>query len=248
MKNNGISDFVAATMDAVLKSEDHQSLFKTNYKFASDENDAKTKAKKKEVCPECDQDQDKCYCGDSSMAKDHKAKMHKDKMHKAEKAEKEELKSTAGFDIAIDSLLTASAALDSVGMENSATFSLKLASLVVEAKKAKKKEDAKKPAKDSKESSKKSDSSSSESASSKKSDSASSKVSKKVVLKKKAAEEHTLMAVCDSSGKVLCYCPEEHCEKVCKALGCEEKDCKKVTFLEIASEEAKKEESNESRY
>ena len=42
IESKSVSDFVAATMDAVLKSQEHQSLFGTQYKFASDdENDAK---------------------------------------------------------------------------------------------------------------------------------------------------------------------------------------------------------------
>jgi len=53
-------------------------------------------------------------------------------------ASDETLETAAGFDVAIDSLLTASAALDDLGMEKTATLSLKLAELVVEAKKTEK--------------------------------------------------------------------------------------------------------------
>lgn len=35
MKNRSVSDFVSASMDAILKSEAHKSLFNTQYKFAS---------------------------------------------------------------------------------------------------------------------------------------------------------------------------------------------------------------------
>ena len=37
MKNQSVSDFVASAMDAVLKSEAHNTLFGTHYKTASDE-------------------------------------------------------------------------------------------------------------------------------------------------------------------------------------------------------------------
>lgn len=179
MRNKSVSDFVAAAMDATLKSAEHRSLFGTQYKFASDENDAK--------CTKCASD--KCTCGDSSMADDNDVKkgkmppwLMKNKEEDSSKADDndarrakssdedssnaddddndarraknsdddssdandssaEEMTSSA-FDMAIDSLLTASAALDTVGMEKSASLSLKLASLVVEAKK-KKVEDSK---------------------------------------------------------------------------------------------------------
>lgn len=48
----------------------------------------------------------------------------------------EEQDVSPAYDMAIDGLLTASAALDSIGLEKSATISLKLASLIVDAKKA----------------------------------------------------------------------------------------------------------------
>lgn len=99
---------------------------------------------------------------------------------------------SAAYDVAIDSLLTASAALDSLSLGRGSALTLKIASLVVEAKKKDKKD------KDSKKSSKKSDSQSakdkkskdskkddkksskdSHSAKDKKSDSKSSKDSKK---------------------------------------------------------------------
>lgn len=177
-----VSDFVAASMDAVLKSSEHKTLFGYK-KFASDTN-----------CAE-DHEHDKESCGDSMMADDNDAKKKgkmppwlKDKKDESSSSDsssaddadlsfeamypdaaeyisakfpsaakelglhtKEDLderfpvtsnlldemgmSAAAGFDIAIDSLLTASAALDGVGMEKTAALSLKLASLVVEAKK-----------------------------------------------------------------------------------------------------------------
>jgi len=149
MSNKSVSDFVAAAMDAALKSQEYKSLFGTQYKFASDENDAK---KHEHKCEKCGKDMDSCMCdsamaddnaakdkddeGDSSYAKDHSDGDSSD----ASDGSSDDSKHSAAFDVAIDSLLTASAALDSVGMEKSASFSLKLASLVVEAKKKDKKD------------------------------------------------------------------------------------------------------------
>lgn len=203
MKNKNISDFVAASMDAVLNSAQHKALFNTQYKFASDENDARTKKCKEcggkldkhgkcdcdsssawdhhsaKSCHKCGKDKDACYCmpaddmdmdmdelpmpaDDYDMSLDdnfgdapvvspggHQITFPPDVIKvkspskpstiqptKPNKADDDfEMSSTAALDIAIDSLLTASAALDSVGMDNGSTLSLKLASLVVEAKK-----------------------------------------------------------------------------------------------------------------
>ena len=95
------------------------------------------------------------------------------------------MESSAAFDVAIDSLLTASAALDSVGLGRGSALTLKIASLVVEAKKKDKKEkkdkkDSKKSSKDSmsakdKKSDKKSDKKDSKKSEPKKSDKKSSK-------------------------------------------------------------------------
>ena len=127
MRNKSTSDFIASSMEAVISSNEHQSLFN---KFASkkDSDDAKDKPSKAKICKDCKKDEDSCYCmpaDDSEMSSSDNKKM----------------KSTAAFNVAIDSLLTASAALDSVGMGNTSTLSLKLASLVVEAKKKKEKLD-----------------------------------------------------------------------------------------------------------
>jgi len=160
MKNKSVSDFVAATMDAVLNSREHKALFSGHYKYAQDMNDAKKG--KKEVCPECNKVMDKnmmdsCSCGDKSYAMDDEVfaddmgmSMDSDDMDMSMDSDDVEdysmdmdgMHSTAAFDVAIDGLLTASAALDAVGMSNSSTVSLKLASLIVEAKKVKKEEEA----------------------------------------------------------------------------------------------------------
>jgi hypothetical protein len=223
MSNKSVSDFVAATMDAVLKSEAHKALFGTQYKYASDENDAKGGK-----CSKCDCPKDDCKCGDMGMAdgpatgtgqgadpyvfkpdtikakppeapkpgdkakaddsfawddndarkkkkdedeedkddkkddeddasfawddNDARKSKKKDDDEEDEKDDKkdedkaDDLSAAAAFDVAIDSLLSASAALDSVGMEKSAALSLRLATLVVEAKK--KDKDDKNAAKD----------------------------------------------------------------------------------------------------
>src|SRR5271166_3611467 len=70
MNNKSVSDFVAATMDAVLNSAEHKALFGTQYKFAQDMNAAKAK------CSKCDKDKDSCMC-DSAHADDQDAKKGK---------------------------------------------------------------------------------------------------------------------------------------------------------------------------
>lgn len=210
MKNNSISDFVAASMDAALKSQEYKTLFGTQYKYAEDTNDAADK------CAKCHKDKDSCMC-DSAMADDQDAKKKKDdkdsssasdsndakkkedkdsssaddqdakKKKDDESSADDEDKISSAFDVAIDSLLTASAALDSVGLGRGSAISLKLASLTVEAKKdSKKMKDSKKSSKDSKKSDSKKDSHSakdkkvdSKKSDSKKSDSKDSKDSKK---------------------------------------------------------------------
>lgn len=197
MKNKSVSDYVAATMDAVLKSPQHKSLFGTQYKFASDNNDAKSKKSKTEKCAKCKCRIDECECGDSSYLDDEFERMPRhdefERMpRRGEMGEMEDevfermprremeddtfegdtvedetieinpnkrdvalyeeihtddddddddtLGALASFDKAIKNLLTASAALDAANMENSSAVSLKLASLIVQAKKVKEKE------------------------------------------------------------------------------------------------------------
>jgi hypothetical protein len=65
MKNNSIADFVAASMDAALKSQEYKTLFGTQYKTAG------------EKCAKCHKDMEDCMC-DSSMADDQDAKKKKD--------------------------------------------------------------------------------------------------------------------------------------------------------------------------
>lgn len=129
MNNKSVSDFVAATMDAVLKSQEHNSLFNTTYKFASDENSAETME---------DSNEDSCSANDDIEADDNDAETVE--VFEEDTSDADDLNAglydvSANYDVAIDSLLTASAALDSVGLERSSTVSLKLASLVLEAKK-----------------------------------------------------------------------------------------------------------------
>jgi hypothetical protein len=183
MKNNSVSDFVAQAMDAVLKSEQHKALFKTQYKTASaeckehgkvddcdsmsaDDNDARRKKKmeededKKGDCDSADAPTSNLPAGqkplplpadptqklapspgvqyaDDMFADDNDARRKKKEKEEEEKDEDsaDDYMSSSAFDVAIDSLLTASAALDVVGMEKSSSLSLKLAALVVEAKK-----------------------------------------------------------------------------------------------------------------
>ena len=64
MKNQSVSDFVAATMDAVLNSKEHKSLFATQYKKAT-------------TLPRLWQDKESCSY-DSAMADDQDAKKKKE--------------------------------------------------------------------------------------------------------------------------------------------------------------------------
>lgn len=189
MRNQNISDFVAATMDAVLKSQEHRSLFATQYKSAEDVNDAKHKEDDKdscmaddndakEKCHTCHKPMSKCECDSSKASDQNDAKHKKDskdskdsssaddndvdsttanpypKQYDASSADdSSEEKVSSAYDVAIDSFLTASAALDSVGLGRGSAISLKLASLVINAKK---KEKESKKSKDSGKSSAKS--------------------------------------------------------------------------------------------
>src|SRR5574337_457741 len=219
MKNQSVSDFVAAAMDAVLNSKEHKSLFATQYKKAGETMCAKhgkmdscaaddQEARKKKDSDESsawdmndarkkkDSDDDSCMADDDNDARrkkkdsdedessaddqedfdtskdsahstagrdrgeydnhfadddDNDARRKKDSDEDESSAE-DGLEPAAAFDVAIDSLLTASAALDSVGLGRGSALTLKIASLVVEAKK--KEKDSKKSKKDSKKSSK----------------------------------------------------------------------------------------------
>jgi hypothetical protein len=125
MRNKNVSDFVANTMASLLKSAEHQSLFNP-YKYASaqdsqDANQANDDIVNNDVL-NVDEKKD-TSCADDNCADNN---------------------ISTAYDIAIDSLLTASAALDSLGLGKGSAFSLKLASFVVEAKKKDSKEVANK--------------------------------------------------------------------------------------------------------
>lgn len=102
-------------------------------------------------CPKCNRSKDNCYCGDTMMADDNDVSM-KEKtcmdcnMAKAEcKCEHNKVsdedeswaKESKACDVAVENLLTASAALDYVGLVKGSELALKLAALVAEAKKGK---------------------------------------------------------------------------------------------------------------
>lgn len=161
-----VSDFVASTMDAVLKSESHNRLFGLN-KTANDKNHDEACAKDHKDDEDCavdgksDDDDREVMCASDAESEDFKEKfpeayawlkaqeefpleMVYEKFPSAAKVLDEEVAladddlEVSAYDTAIDSLLTASAALDNVGSEKEATLVLKIASLVVEAKKSKK--------------------------------------------------------------------------------------------------------------
>src|ERR1700722_1506545 len=193
MKNQSVSDFVAASMDAVLKSKEHRDLFATQYRragaehcekcekskdqcscdsSAADDNEARKKKEKEDKEKSSSSDSSSAWDDndarkkkeDSSSADDNEAKKKKFNFEKSDESsaddnearkKKEEDSSSAddlqpsvAFDVAIDSLLTASAALDSLGLDRGSSFALKIASFVVNAKK--KEKESKKSKKDSK--------------------------------------------------------------------------------------------------
>lgn len=119
MSNKSISDYLASSMDSVLKSPEHKSLFGQDYKVATASDESCDK--------EHDHDEDTSLA-DSSTVEDEEDENSAD--------DEEALKEVAAqYTTAIDSLLVASAALDNIGYGNGAALSLKLAALTVEAKK-----------------------------------------------------------------------------------------------------------------
>ena len=150
-----ISDFVANEMAAVLNSAEHKAKFS---KYAQDVNSAKVVC-----CEKCSKES--CDC---SMADDNDARKAKKEESTEESSDSssstsstdsskaddsndhfgtgapqtEESKTSSAYNVAIDGLLTASAALDSLGLDTGSALTLKIASFVVDAKK--KEVDAKK--------------------------------------------------------------------------------------------------------
>src|SRR5208337_1847815 len=139
MKNQTISDFVAAKMDEVLNSKEHKALFANQYKmasapckkcgeecckcdssmasdalFADDENDARKKKKEESSSDSSsadDADDDSCMADDDE---NDARKKKKEDDSSSDSSSADDMEVSAAFDVAIDSLLTASAALDSV--------------------------------------------------------------------------------------------------------------------------------------
>jgi len=179
MKND-IADFVAKTMDNALKSPQYKSLFKLASHDHSDECDCDDEGMAKDKSDdECfEAEFDVAWKDENGKMKTKKVKVKEDSMKDFEKSLKSLVKEMKGedeekdddkaadhkdpsslyglsaataFDVATDSLLTASAALDEVGMDNGSKLSLKLASLVVEAKKSAKEKVKKEMSKQDKE-------------------------------------------------------------------------------------------------
>jgi hypothetical protein len=151
MKNKSISEFVASSMNDILNSDDHKSLFnkfaQDSHKKVTDEEARKgqydvvpvgfvsgSKPKKDPYSdiPDIRPEEHMKYQGDHNLAET------------CSKCEKEEcdchadndMKSkSANLDIALSNLLTVSAVLDALHMPGKSILTLKLASLVSEAKK-----------------------------------------------------------------------------------------------------------------
>ena len=115
---NIYGDLVAKSMDSLLKSDDYKKMFKTAYK----------------KCAKCDKpcEGDECEACDMQAA-DTQAADSKEEMSA-------EMKEEAAYADAIANLITASEALDSLGFAKSASKTLEIASIVIEAKKLTKEE------------------------------------------------------------------------------------------------------------
>lgn len=116
MRDKSVSDFVASTMNNILSSPSHQSLFASRQKFAST------------ACDKCHKEE--CSCEDENDVNDADDKEDDEK----DTNDANDFSNFASYDVTIDSLLTVSAALDCLGMEKESAVSLKLASLVIQAK------------------------------------------------------------------------------------------------------------------
>jgi len=124
MKNNSVSDFVASTMDALLGSEEYKTLFHKGFvsQAQAEEPTEESSVDNSDADDFVDADANASDDGDDNDMRGGSCSDADEKMSSA-------------FDVAINSLLTASAALDYAGMESGSSLSLKLASFVVDAKK-----------------------------------------------------------------------------------------------------------------
>ena len=164
MNNKNISDFIASTMASVLDSKEHQQLFGTQRKkVASKHCKDCHKAMDKCLCSMADdQNMEDEPMFDEPMVEEDEPMFDEPMVEEdepmfegegpmggigpanvelyADDGDSDEMASTASFDVAIEGLLTASAALDYINMNRSSDLSLKLASLVVQAKKVQEEE------------------------------------------------------------------------------------------------------------
>lgn len=138
MIKRSFADSIAVDMKSVLESPEYKQLFKSA--SAEEEKEEKEESKDENQSHDGKDAADSVDADDCSMADD------------------AGLDALAQYDIAVDSLLVASAALDEIGTETGSKGVIRLASLVVEAKKKKveelnklKKEKAKGKDKDKKE-------------------------------------------------------------------------------------------------
>lgn len=185
MKYN-VGNDIAKKMDEIFKSAEHQALFGKTAQYVQRHNEVDPSSQCDGVlargeCLKCHKTVEVAKADDSCAKETSDCSMVDD----SSTSQSYDSKESTAYDIALDSLLTASAALDSVGFAKSAAISLKIASLVAEAAKKKEKAKGKKDEKstskskkeDSKSKSKKEDSKSKSSKS--KEDSKSKSVKKK---------------------------------------------------------------------
>lgn len=126
---------IANAMETLMKSADYEDMF-GGYKDEPSESHVAHEevclCEPGETCEVCSPSGEVDVTLDANDASDAKAEDEDDN-----KAEDKDMKECAAYNIAIESLLTASAALDATDLSDGSTLSLKLASLVSEAKKAK---------------------------------------------------------------------------------------------------------------
>ncbi len=107
---------IASTMSTVLSNPEYRSLFESGFTVTASKECGKE---------DCENDSHGAHCNDANDSDD---------MGMPSESEVSDMPVTA-FDLAINNLISTSSLLESVGMEVGSTLSLKLASMVVEAKK-----------------------------------------------------------------------------------------------------------------
>jgi hypothetical protein len=172
----GYGDLVASSMERIMKSAEHKSLFKkadfgaevssskdsekshecpmcgegeklSDEQFAMNKSSLQDGSMPSEFCEVCKEDSKDGLSGDFEVSSEDQEFFAKDKEEKEETMSDDKMKSEA-MDEAIKSLIQASASLEAIGFEKTSGLALQLAGFVVEAKKTDKEKEAEKKAKE----------------------------------------------------------------------------------------------------